>query len=127
MKCTVLGTLILALAAGGTVAAHHSYGGFEPKLTTFRGVVEELRWQNPHSLLVFKTDEGQVLTAEWGGVAALTRWGLDARTLVPGDRVIVTGRVRMDSDGRLLVLREIERPADGWRWPARAAIQSSGP
>jgi hypothetical protein len=120
MKRTVLGTILATMLAGGAVAGHHSYGGYEAKLVTLRGVVVEFHLVNPHSLILFETGEGHVYTAEWGAVSALARWGIPPRGPVPGDRMIVTGRMRIDPEGRWLLLREIERPADGWRWPETA-------
>jgi hypothetical protein len=48
----------IVLPAAQTLA-HHSRAGFEmSKNMTYRGVVEEYRWQNPHSRIVVRVRAG---------------------------------------------------------------------
>ena len=48
----------IALAAAPTLA-HHSRALFDMgKSITYRGVVEEYRWQNPHSQIVVRVGAG---------------------------------------------------------------------
>ena len=117
MRGLMLVALVVALA-GTHSEAHHSYGGYETELTTVEGTVQQVMWTSPHSLVIVETADKARYTAEWSAPNALGRAGISETTLKPGDRVVIRGRMRMDTEG-LMALREIERTADGFRWPRR--------
>ncbi len=57
------------------------------------------------------------------------RWGIECgtepaidvvRALRPGDRVIVTGAPAREPAAQRIVVRSLERPSDGFTWPARS-------
>jgi hypothetical protein len=119
MRGITVAALVLMTFGGMHGEAHHSYGGYEATLTRVEGTVQEFRWMAPHSFLVVETEQGERYFGEWSAPAALTRAGIDQSTLKPGDRVVVFGLMRIAGAERVMALRELERPADGFKWPAR--------
>ena len=122
----VLGALVLGTAA----SAHHAYTGFAlDRDETIAGTIEGIRFQNPHVLIVVRTENAGRFTAEWQGAHWLqshpelvkpTQMPVTSGTLRPGDRIVVTGAPPRDSALRSLVnLKEIKRPSDGWQWTCR--------
>ena len=117
MTRTLVGTVaavLMALAA----YAHHSYGAyFEDQTVTLDGTIETIRFANPHVVLTLRTDQAQVYTLEWQNLIQLRHGNVGPATLKAGDRVIVIGSPPRDpSSHTITLLREISRPADGWRW-----------
>jgi hypothetical protein len=92
----------MVLAAGGGVAAHHSFAPFNTEIEkTITGVVNRFEWTNPHTWLwVDVTDEKGAVTT-WGveGMSPnyLSRRGWSKTTFKPGDKV--TAVVRPMRDG----------------------------
>ena len=102
--------------------AHHSFSldYLEDQTTSIEGNVEEFLYRNPHAILKVRVTDPQgtavSYAAEWGGAGRLSRSGITADTLKPGDVVRVTGAPgRVAADHRIH-LKKIERPADGWAW-----------
>jgi hypothetical protein len=113
----------LFVAVGAPSAAHHRYGDIyvETTLITIEGQVSQWILRDPHSYLhvITKAEEGQPdrWIVECRGAAHLGRLGITRETLKPGQRVVVTGNPgRIPADRRLL-LRDLRRPEDDWRWP----------
>ena len=128
--------LALAVAAGIAVAtaptfAHHSRAMFDmAKNITYRGVVEEYRWQNPHSHIVVSVGVGAAdrstvgtWTVEASAISVMTSSGWTARTYKPGDPITVVAHPSMD--GSHLVLLFYAITADGTRL-CRAAHRYDG-
>ncbi|HEY5622350.1 MAG TPA: DUF6152 family protein [Gammaproteobacteria bacterium] len=74
--------------------AHHSHGNYQmTEYTHLEGVVTEFIFMNPHSWVYMEVEdeagEKQVWALETASVQALTRNGVSADTLVPGDRISV--------------------------------------
>jgi hypothetical protein len=124
MKRSVFLILVGAFLISGTAAyAHHSFAGtyHEDDEVTIEGQLVQFMYRNPHSFVhVIATDDNgdqQRWAIEWGGIAQLNRQGLDRFTLKPGETVRITGAPSrsVDTDHRLL-MRGIERNADGWTW-----------
>lgn len=91
MKCLFL-ALIPALAVWG----HHSMAGFDrTKTVTLEGIVQEFRWQNPHSSIELDVPgkDGKVVTwqIEMTAPAYLVRQGWKRTTIKKGDKVTVVG------------------------------------
>ena len=93
-------TTALAVSAALTVAgladpaaAHHSFAMFDmAKTVTFKGVVKQVQWANPHVWVEMAVDEGGTLKAysfEAGAVAVLKRAGWAKDTLKVGDSVSI--------------------------------------
>src|SRR5947199_3295937 len=86
----------IALAAAPTLA-HHSRAMFDmAKNITYRGVVEEYRWQNPHSHIVVRVGPGAtdrstvgIWNVEASAIGIMTYCGWTPRTYKPGDPITV--------------------------------------
>src|SRR5262245_8076007 len=86
----------IALAAA-PMLAHHSRAMFDiRKNMTYRGVVEEYRWQNPHSHIVVRVgadaaDRSTVgtWTVEASAIGVMASSGWTPKTYKPGDPITV--------------------------------------
>src|SRR5947208_5101712 len=118
--------LAFAVAAGIAVAtaptfAHHSRAMFDiGKNITYRGVVEEYRWQNPHSHIVVRVGAGAAdrstvgtWTVEASAIGVMTSSGWTQRTYKPGDPITVVAHPNMDGSNLVLLFYAIK--ADGTR------------
>src|SRR5689334_20963233 len=107
--------LALAVAVGIALAvapmlAHHSRAMFEMnKNITIRGVVEEYRWQNPHSQVVVRVGAGAAdrstvgtWTVEASAISVMTSGGWTPKTYKFGDPITVV--VHPNKAGSRLVL-----------------------
>ncbi|HVZ20094.1 MAG TPA: DUF6152 family protein [Vicinamibacterales bacterium] len=120
----------IALAAAPTLA-HHSRAMFDVrKNLTYQGVVEEYRWQNPHSLIVVRVPAGAAdrstvgtWTVEASAIGIMTYCGWTPRTYKPGDPITVVAHPSMDGSHLVLLFYAIK--ADGTRL-CRAAHQYDG-
>jgi hypothetical protein len=110
----------IALAAAPTLA-HHSRAMFDVgKNTTYRGVVEEYRWQNPHSQIVVRigADAADLSTVgtwtvEASAISVMTSGGWTPRTYKPGDPITVVVHPNMAGSNVVLLFYAIK--ADGTR------------
>jgi hypothetical protein len=55
-------------------------------------------------------------SADWSNPNRLSRDGISHDTLKVGDRVVITGSPGRTPGENRIHLKQIERPADGWRW-----------
>lgn len=91
--------LLAGMAIFSFVYGHHGDAGrFEETTTTIRGTVVALQLINPHSLIIMSVEDEEGHTETWqaelGGPNNLTgRHGWNRQTLVPGDAIMVTGRL----------------------------------
>ena len=113
--------LAAAIGFGVPVAAHHSVATIyrENERVTIEGELVTLIYRNPHSYLHVMAPDRQQQPRLWAiesSSGQLLRQTLAAASLVPGDRVIVTGDPGRDEGTWRMRLRTIERPRDGWRW-----------
>lgn len=86
--------LIVVLATGAAVFAHHSTAAYQSKTVTMKGaVVKRFAWQNPHCILAFETkdDRGRAMTwsVEAGSPSALSRIGWNRNSVSLGDTIAV--------------------------------------
>jgi hypothetical protein len=124
MKSKILASLAAAtLLWGGTLAAHHSFAGtyVEDKIVAIEGVLVEFNIRNPHSFVTVEVTDKDGKTkskwgCEWGGVTQLTESGVTRYTLKTGDKVKITGAPARDTTDNRLLLRSLDRPADGFHW-----------
>lgn len=101
--------------------AHHSRAMFDmTKSITYRGIVKEYRWQNPHSHIVITvgndaTDPSTVGTweIEASAISLMTTRGWKPTTYKPGDRITVVAHP--GTNGSRLVLLFYAIKADGTR------------
>ncbi len=111
----------LTLSLGATVPpahAHHSIAGMYDvrEEVTIEGTVEELRFRNPHPILILGVEDGEGASQwllEMDNRRELDRIGMTSETLQPGDRVIVIANPSRQVSGRAYI-RRLDRPADGF-------------
>ena len=119
MKTSLFAAVAILLLAAGTLRAHHSYGMFYDLRQTviLKGKVTKLSFAEPHVRITVDTARSGTWEAEWTGPQSLTRQGIDERTIRPGDILEIDGSPALKAESRVVsALREIRRPADGWRW-----------
>lgn len=126
MKFAVLVSICaLILAAGTPAIAHHSFAGTYvlDQTATIEGSIVQFDIRNPHSFinLEIKHSDGRTTRwgVEWGGVTLLTETGVTRQTLKVGDKVKVTGAPSRDTTEHKVLMKVIQRPADGWVWGDR--------
>ena len=110
----------IPLAAAPTLA-HHSRAMFDMgKNVTYRGVVEEYRWQNPHSHIVVRVAAGAAdrstvgtWTIEASAISVMTTSGWTPKTYKPGDPITVVAHPNKDGSNLVLLFYAIK--ADGTR------------
>jgi hypothetical protein len=97
MKLRALALLLslASIAAAGGARAHHSFAMFDMEHPIeLAGTVKEFRFVNPHSILILQVTgkDGEVTewTLEGGAPAMLKRAGMNAKSLKPGDEIIIT-------------------------------------
>ena len=125
-RLLVLWAAAALLSAGGAAYAHHSFAGtyVEDGTMSIEGTLKEFSIRNPHSFVNVEVTEkdGKTKTiwgCEWAGTTQLQTSGVNARTLKPGDKLKITGAPPRDPEGHRLLLRSLERPADGYKWSGR--------
>jgi hypothetical protein len=109
------------LAAAGPTLAHHSRAMFDmTKNVTYRAVVKEYRWQNPHSHIVITvgsdaTDRSTVGTwdVEASSISLMVSRGWNRKTYKPGDLITVVAHPSRNGSKVVLLFYAIK--ADGTR------------
>lgn len=96
---------VLVLLAGGSLAAHHSFAMFEmDKDVTYKGVVTEYKWINPHTHITVEikagpgVDPSQVglWDVEGGSTNIMGRQGWTRNSFKPGDPITLVGHPMRD-------------------------------
>jgi len=119
--------LILMVAVGVMLVAaspalpHHSRAIFDmTQNVTYRGVVKEYRWQNPHSHIVIvvgadATDPSTVGTwdIEASSTSLMVSQGWDQKTLKQGDMITVVAHPSRNGSKNVLLFYAMK--ADGTR------------
>jgi hypothetical protein len=124
MKPAISGLIVAVaalLAAARPSFCHHSRAMFDmTKNVTYRGVVKEYRWQNPHSHIVIivgsdAADPSTVGTwdVEGSSISLMVSRGWDRMTYKPGDLITVIAHPSMDGSKVVLLFYAIQ--ADGTR------------
>jgi len=102
MKSHLALAAAITLAAGGHVAAHHSFAAeFDAtKAIRVTGTLVKVEWTNPHTYFYVdvKDDKGEVVrwACESGAPGALSRRGFKKGDLKLGDTVVVDGYLARD-------------------------------
>jgi hypothetical protein len=117
---TYLAMVGVFLAATPSLA-HHSRAMFDMgKNVTYRGVVKEYRWQNPHSHVVITVAAGAAdpstvgtWTVEASAISLMTTRGWTPKTYKPGDPITVVAHPNKDGSNLVLLFYAIK--ADGTR------------
>ena len=121
-RATLMLTITLALMWSVAAAAHHAVEGtFQlDQNKTLQGTMTMLTIRNPHSFINIdaKDASGKITSwsAEWIGAAQLKDVGIIENTLKIGDEVTLVGAAARDTTTRKILLRELTRPSDGFRW-----------
>jgi hypothetical protein len=111
----------LMLAVASPTIAHHSRAMFDmTQNVTYRGVVTEYRWQNPHSHIVITvgTDALDPSTAgtwdiEASSTSLMASQGWNQKTLKSGDLITVVAHPSRNGSKNLLLFYAVK--ADGTR------------
>src|SRR6187549_4278048 len=112
---SVVATIVVLIAAAGTVSAHHSFSAeFDgSKTVTLEGKVFKMDFVNPHSWLYIDAVMPDGKTERWGveggSPNVMFRLGWTRDTLPPGTRVKVRGAPAKDGAKRMSS-RNIEFP-----------------
>ncbi len=109
------------LAATPSILAHHSREMFDvTRNVTYRGVVKEYRWQNPHSHIVLAVgaDAADPSTAgtwdiEASSISLMVDMGWNRMTFKPGDLITVVAHPSKNGSKDVLLFYAIK--ADGKR------------
>ena len=109
------------LAGSSPTFAHHSRAMFDmTKNVTYRGVVKEYRWQNPHShiIVVVGTEAADPSTEgtwdiEASSISIMMREGWSRTTYRPGDQITVVGHPSKNGSKDVLLFYALR--ADGTR------------
>jgi hypothetical protein len=125
--------LALLAASSAPVAAHHSFAMFDmEKEVTYKGVVTEFRWMNPHAHITVEIKPGPgvdvsqvgIWDVEGGSTNIMGRQGWNRATFKPGDPITLVGHPMKDGskgislfyvvmpDGKRLY-HDIARPKSG--------------
>ncbi len=113
--------LALAVAVGFALAtvptlAHHSRAMFDMGTnTTYRGIVEEYQWQNPHSHIVVRVGAGAAdrstvgtWTVEASAIGVMASGGWTPTTYKRGDPITVVAHPTMDGSNLVLLFYAIQ-------------------
>jgi hypothetical protein len=130
MTRITLAILFGAVLAGAAVDAHHSHADFAlDRDVTLTGTIQGIQFQNPHVLIVVRTEGSTLYTAEWQSAGWLQSHPelvtpaaapVTSATLKAGDRIVIVGSPPRDGALRSVVnLKEVRRPRDGWQWTCR--------
>jgi hypothetical protein len=118
----LLATLVMALLAGTSAYAHHSYAATYDVEQSVRleGRLVQFALRNPHSYVhISAPDQNgdvQRWAVEWSAPGTLNRQGVSRDTLRSGDEIVLTVRPsRVRGEYRALMLT-LERPKDGLSW-----------
>jgi len=108
-----------ALVGAAQVSAHHGGAAFDQSQTlTFKGMVTELAFTNPH-VLVYCVVTNAAATEKWSGWLTapnkLARAGWTKTTLKPGDQIEVMGTPHKGGS-HILQIRKLVAP-DGKELP----------
>jgi hypothetical protein len=119
MRHALVMLAIAAVAAGSSLSAHHSYSAYDTdRIMHVEGVLEAFDWVAPHSLIKVKDDDGRLYVFEWQAPVSLQRRSVQQDTLKKSDRLFLTGNPhRGFEENRILNLKSVSRPLDGWKWP----------
>jgi hypothetical protein len=102
---------LLAVAAAGTAAAHHSFAVHfvADKIVTVKGTVEDFSFRNPHGLLMLTAKDASGAEQHWrietNSPNILRRRGWSEDSIKPGDQVTVEGYPARDGSPSMRVYK----------------------
>jgi hypothetical protein len=118
MRRRALAVVGVLFVAGGSAFGHHSYGDFcLDQSKSIEGVLESLRFVDPHVVLTIRAADSTVYTATWNAARQMERRGVTRTTLKVGDYLVVTGAPPRDpTSNEVMPVWEVRRMSDGWHW-----------
>ena len=125
MRRTLLLVIAVALVAGATTSAHHSYSATYDtgKQITLKGKLVQFVFKNPHSFVTIQAadDKGtmQRWSLEWSGTGALQGSGVTRESLKPNDELVVVANPSRVSGELKALMVSLKRPLDGFAWGGR--------
>lgn len=99
MRNTMVAVFLVvgALTISSAALAHHSQSVYEAGETVLTGTVTKFRLINPHSQIHFQVKDANGNVTDWmaqgGSPSGMRRDGWTAKTVQPGDQVIISGNV----------------------------------
>jgi hypothetical protein len=119
MRCPlhrVIGPVLLSLLVAAPVAAHHSAAVAYDinKTISVKGVISEVRWENPHTWIFVEQKDASGKLVKWGFEGKvpnqLIRLGITPSVLKPGIEVTVTGHPARDTSQNFGEVLEVMLP-----------------
>jgi hypothetical protein len=129
-----IGIVVAALAScAASAEAHHSIAAVydSSRQQRVEGVVAEFQFVNPHPFVLVRVGADgaeESWRLEMDNRFELAQVGMTSETLKPGDRVVVTGSLGRN-EPRTLYVRQLDRPADGFRYEqvgSRPRVSTAG-
>jgi hypothetical protein len=118
LRRIVLFVFVIVLGAF-SVEAHHSIAGAYDTRREIKieGVVTQFEFVNPHAFLTVEVRQAGGAPQRWrvelDDRGELSEIGMTAKTLQPGNSVIIMGNPARREENRLYLAR-LDRPADGY-------------
>jgi uncharacterized protein DUF6152 len=104
---------VVALAISMPASAHHSAAvAYDTNKTiSVKGVISEVKWENPHTWIFVETRDESGKTVKWGFEGKvpnqLIRLGITPSVLKPGVEVTVTGHPARDASQNYCEVLEV--------------------
>jgi hypothetical protein len=108
----LLAALTISLMISAPVPAHHSMSMYDRGHdTTFKAVITEFDWANPHSQILFDVTDEHGNTVKWvaegPGPNRLANRGWNKDSLKPGDQVTIVGNCNKDGSPTMRFVKVI--------------------
>jgi uncharacterized protein DUF6152 len=122
MIFAVVGILFLAASS---VRAHHGYAAFfkpTERTVAVEGDLESLLYASPHVVMQIRAADSTLYTVSWQAPGWVQRAaGVTRTTFKIGDHLLVIGAPSRDpASHEVTLVREVQRPRDGWSWRSNA-------
>jgi DNA/RNA endonuclease YhcR with UshA esterase domain len=104
---------VVSLAVSTPATAHHSAAVAYDinKTISVKGVISEVKWENPHTWIFVETKDESGKTVKWGFEGKvpnqLIRLGITPSVLKPGAEVTVTGHPARDASQNYCEVLEV--------------------
>jgi len=111
-----IGPVLVLLLVTAPVAAHHSAAvAYDiTKTISVKGVISEVRWENPHTWIFVEQKDESGKVVKWGFEGKvpnqLIRLGITPSVLKPGVEVTVTGHPARDASQNFCEVLEVTLP-----------------
>ena len=112
----VIGSIVVALVITTPAGAHHSAAVAYDinKTITVKGVISEVRWENPHTWIFVEQKDENGKVVKWGFEGKvpnqLIRLGITPSVLKPGIEVTVSGHPARDASQTFGEVLEVTLP-----------------